>query len=163
MTRKENDGSGLTPPPSSFFSSVNIVATYKPGSCTWRHLTWTNATARATFERCTGIKAAVAQVEQTNLAFFVVSTFLSPLGMAFMPISAAIDALLERSCRKYVNAAPRGRREFWTFQEVFEEEQGFWAKSKRSIRQKLSVQFVQDTLLGPIYNGAWRWSCVLFW
>jgi hypothetical protein len=29
----------------------------------------------------------------------------------------------------------------------------FWMKSKRSIKEMFSVKFVQDTLLGPIYNG----------
>jgi len=101
----------------------------------------------------------MAQVENTNLALFVVSTFLSPLGLAFMPIAAFLDWLLERSCRSYVNKQPSGRREFWTFEEVFEEELnlGFWKSSKRAIKKKFSVEFAQDTLLSPIYNGESSW------
>jgi hypothetical protein len=93
---------------------VNNFIAYKPASCKWHHLTWTNTTVRDRFEFCTGVTAAMAQVQTTSAALFVVSTFLSPGGLAFMPISAAIQYLLERSCRKSYLKDPITKREFWT-------------------------------------------------
>lgn len=93
-------------------------------------------------------------VEELNLILFVISTLISPGGMAFMGIAAVIDALLDRSCQTDVTASSRGRREFWTFDEIFEIESplGFWEQSKRSASPKAAAKFVQDLLLGPIYN-----------
>lgn len=91
----------------------------------------------------------MAQVERYNKAFFVVSTLLSPLGMAYIPISWAIEQLLDRSCQRYVNASPKGRRQFWSFEEIRQEELG----GRRALTKKNAVAFVLDSLLGPIYNG----------
>jgi len=108
------------------------------------------------FEECTGAKAAVQYTKDVDAALFVVSTLLSPFGMAWLPITMVIEKLLDRSCQKDVKASPDGRFSFWTFAELFEDNReaslGFWEKSKRAATPKNAVKFVQDLLLGPIYN-----------
>lgn len=70
-----------------------------------------------------------------------------------MAIAKIINVLLEKSCKYLYVDKPGGRRQFWTFEEIRQEELGFWYNSKRNVRQMFSVKFVLDTLLGPIYNG----------
>jgi len=86
----------------------------------------------------------------------VVSTLVSPFGLAYLPITLVIQKLLDRSCQKDILAKPYGRRSFWTFEELLEEQLssslGFWARSKRSASPKAAAQFVGDILLGPVYN-----------
>lgn len=132
---------------------VNNFISYKPASCKWHHTTWTNSTVREKFEWCTGVKAAMRQVETTSVALFVVSTFLSPGGLAFMPIAFAIEFLLNRSCKKYVMANRKRRSQFWDPDEIGVDELGFFGEKWRNIKEVASWKFVQDTLLGPIYNG----------
>lgn len=97
------------------------------------------------FEKCTGVQAAVRYVEELNLILFVISTLISPLGMAFMPIAKILEKLLDRSCNKDVSASPAGKRAFWSFTEI-EVDLG------RASNSAGPVKFVQDLLLGPIYN-----------
>ena len=97
------------------------------------------------FEKCTGAQAAVQYVAELNTILFVISTLLSPLGMGYFAITKVINLLLDRSCKQAIAASPLGRREFWTFEEIFQTE------SKRAPSQG-KVKFVQDFLLGPIYN-----------
>ena len=108
------------------------------------------------FEECTGAKAAESYVRNVDAALFVVSTLVSPFGMAYLPIIWVIEKLLDRSCQKDVRASANGRREFWSFDENFEEELssslGFWERSKRSASPRAAARFVGDFLLGPVYN-----------
>ena len=102
------------------------------------------------FEECTGAKAAVSYIKNVDAAL------ISPFGVAYMPITMVIEKLLDRSCQKDVEASARGRREFWTFEDIRQEELssslGFWERSKRSDSPKAAAKFVGDFLLGPIYN-----------
>jgi len=108
------------------------------------------------FEICTGAKAAESYIQNVDAALFVVSTLISPFGMAYLPTTWVIERLLDRSCQKDVRASANGRREFWTFDDIFEEELssslGFWGRSKRNASPKASARFVGDFLLGPVYN-----------
>jgi hypothetical protein len=108
------------------------------------------------FEKCTGANATELYVEELNTILFVISTLISPGGMAFMGITKLINVLLDRSCQKDVMASARGRREFWEIEEIFEgaatRNLGFWERNKRSASPKAAAKFVLDFLLGPIYN-----------
>jgi len=110
----------------------------------------------AAFEICTGAKVAERYTKNVDAALFVVSTLISPFGMAYLPITWVIKRWLDSSCEKDVRASANGRREFWTFDDIFEEELssslGFWERSKRSASPKAAARFVGDFLLGPVYN-----------
>lgn len=123
-----------------------------------------DATAIADFERCSGVNAAVQYVERLNAALFVVSTLISPGGLAFLGITMIIEKLLDRSCAETIAGLSDKKKKklFWTFDDFVADqlndgfevaEPSFWAKSKRALTKKNAVEFVQDFLLAPVYNG----------
>ena len=65
--------------------------------------------------------------------------------MAFFLIEGQIVRLMEKSCKKAVNKAPKLKLEFWTIDEIRD------TASREPLKKKVA-EFVIDFLLAPIYN-----------
>lgn len=135
--------------------SFNIFLSFKPYRCKWRHLDYTPE-ARAAFERCTGVAAAVAQIERVNFNIWLISMLLSPSGMGFFVIGKVIDYALAKSCNSYVEETPNQRAAFWNDNEIAYDNLSFFEKigfTWRNLDKAKVVEYVRDYVLGPIYNG----------
>lgn len=131
----------------SLFPSFLLLSSNR--SCGWRHLKFSSE-ARDRFVACTGVKAAMRHLEAWNIASFVLSTLLAPLGYAYFPISMALEKYLEKVCEAAPYSAEALRQA-----ELNANFRGQTIPGKLSYLSptlKKAISFVIDYLLKPVYN-----------
>ena len=123
-------------------------------SCRWRHKTF-DSDARARFEECTGVRAAEQHLKEWNLIVFILSSLLSPYGMAWVPITKIIENDLADVCNNARWGFGKSEDTKASFDKYFQEftDTATFREPYRSLKSEKVSTFVIDFLLKPIYNA----------